>query len=150
MQYCGGWNRYFTFSRNFSNEGDIGQCRLRGKNEIKIEGDVVLHRRGNGFGAEKHPRLRDRCIDKINETNWRNIFDENVVIPLCQKFLRENNPHSFPQFKWQKSFHDHVIRNQKDLENHFNYTVNNFRKHDLPENWKWNSGNFEEMIDGVI
>src|SRR5690606_19705873 len=45
-------------------------------------------------------------------------------------------------FKWQKSFHHHVIMNLKDFENHHNYTVNNFYKHNLPENWKYVSTNY--------
>jgi len=54
---------------------------------------------------------------------------------------------TLPIFKWQKSFHDHIIRNDKDLVNHYNYTVYNFKKHNLPDNWKYTSLNYQELID---
>ena len=53
-----------------------------------------------------------------------------------------HNQYVMPQFKWQKSFHDHVIRNEKDFENHYNYTINNHLKHNLSENWKYTSVNY--------
>jgi len=54
---------------------------------------------------------------------------------------------NFPLFKWQKSFHDHVIRGQKDFYHHYGYTVNNPLKHGLPENWPWSSENHIETVD---
>jgi putative transposase len=44
-----------------------------------------------------------------------------------------------PKFQWQKSFHDHVIRDDRDLENHFYYTELNFLKHGLPDDWRYSS-----------
>jgi len=43
-----------------------------------------------------------------------------------------------PRFKWQKSFHDHIIRNERDYFNHLNYIYINPVKHGLvddPEDW---------------
>jgi len=43
-----------------------------------------------------------------------------------------------PWFKWQKSFHDHIIRNERDYFNHLNYIYHNAVKHRLvgdPEDW---------------
>jgi len=42
----------------------------------------------------------------------------------------------FPRFKWQKSFHDHIIRNNRDLQNHLRYIQIQWLKHELEEN-KW-------------
>ncbi len=30
-----------------------------------------------------------------------------------------------PTFSWQRSFHDHIIRNEKDLQSHWEYILNN-------------------------
>ena len=54
---------------------------------------------------------------------------------------------SFKKFKWQKSFHDHIIRNEKDLIEHHGYTAYNFIKHRLSEDWHYTSLNFPELID---
>ena len=63
--------------------------------------------------------------------------------------FREKYKNDSPQkkFYWQKSFHDHVIRNEKDLAEHYNYCVYNFQKHNLPNNWTYTSLNFPELID---
>ena len=58
------------------------------------------------------------------------------------------NPKNIQKFFWQKSFYDHVIRNEKDLEEHYNYCVYNFQKHNLPDNWRYTSLNYPELIDG--
>ena len=45
-----------------------------------------------------------------------------------------------PPFRWQKSFRDHIIRNDRDFENHLDYIYNNAVKHGLvekPEQWPW-------------
>ena len=49
---------------------------------------------------------------------------------------------SGPRFAWQSSFHDHIIRNDRDFENHINYTHNNPVKAGYvkcPEDWPWSS-----------
>jgi len=38
-----------------------------------------------------------------------------------------------PPFHWQQSFHDHVIRNEKDFSKHLNYIANNCIKHSICE-----------------
>jgi hypothetical protein len=42
-----------------------------------------------------------------------------------------------------------MVRNAKDFENHYYYTVYNFQKHNLPEDWKYTSLNYSEMIDSI-
>ena len=53
-----------------------------------------------------------------------------------------------PWFKWQQSFHDHIIRNERDYFNHLNYIYHNAVKHGLvgdPEDWPfmWIEGMLE-------
>ncbi len=52
-----------------------------------------------------------------------------------------------PSFKWQRSFHDHIVRGQKDFYEHYRYTVDNHLKHGLPEDWPFVSENYEETVD---
>jgi len=64
---------------------------------------------------------------------------------FIQKY--QQNINLFPKFQWQKSFHDHIIRNGVDFYNHFNYTVYNHLKHQLLENWQYTSLNYLNIID---
>ena len=66
-----------------------------------------------------------------------------------KKFIQKYNENQFemPKFKWQKSYHDHIIRNRQDYYRHYNYTVFNYQKHGLPDDWKYTSLNYEDMID---
>jgi REP element-mobilizing transposase RayT len=41
-------------------------------------------------------------------------------------------PHPFPKFQWQESFHDHIIRDRRDLNNHIRYIHRQCEKHDAP------------------
>ena len=88
-------------------EGDIGQCRLQKGPYSKIQSKINA----------KHRKLKS----------------------LQQKFQQKHptSELSFPKFQWQKSFHDHVIRNQRDYENHLKYIEYNLIKHNVPEGWKW-------------
>jgi len=72
-----------------------------------------------------------------------------VLKQLKNQFIKKHgtNQTSFPKFKWQKSFYDHIIRNERDLEHHYNYTVYNFRKHKLPHNWQYMSLYYKEIIE---
>jgi len=54
-----------------------------------------------------------------------------------------------PKFKWQKSFYDHIIEDEKDFENQYIYTVYNFQKHNLPNDWQYTSLNYEDMVDDI-
>jgi REP element-mobilizing transposase RayT len=68
------------------------------------------------------------------------------------KFINKyTQHHNFPKFKWQKSFIDHLIRNEKDLLNHLNYVNFNCVKHGIcekGEDYKWSSLNreFEDFV----
>lgn len=69
---------------------------------------------------------------------------------LCRKkFVQKygKNQTQIPPFKWKHSYHDHIIRNRRDYDNHYNYTVFNFEKHDLPDDWQYTSLNYEDMVD---
>lgn len=59
---------------------------------------------------------------------------------LKKKFIQKypnSTQNPFPIFRWQQSFHDHVIRNGEDFLNHMNYIAGNPLKHNMPEDWRW-------------
>ena len=89
--------------------------------------------------------------DKYNKfANTIELFNKkinNFHNQFTQKYGK--NQIQIPEFKWQKSYHDHIIRDTKDFENHCHYTVYNFQKHNLPENWKYTSLNYNEMTNGI-
>jgi REP element-mobilizing transposase RayT len=70
---------------------------------------------------------------------------EELKISFLQ--MHGNNHDIFPKFKWQKSFHNHYVRDEKDYLNHYEYAVYNHLKHGLPEKWQYTSLNYPEMID---
>jgi len=36
---------------------------------------------------------------------------------------------------------------EKDFANHCTYTTDNYTKHNLPEDWRYTSSNYENLID---
>jgi putative transposase len=51
-----------------------------------------------------------------------------------QKFLFPTNSFTAGEFQWQKSFYDHIIRNEKSLNNIRQYIINNPLKWELDRN----------------
>lgn len=97
---------------------------------------------------------------RLQETQYSRRYKKNYNIPhlsvyrqnFLQKYNRSQN--IIPKFQWQKSFHDHIIRinveNEQDFRNHYNYTIYNYCKHKLPDNWKYTSLNYFDMMDEVV
>ncbi len=42
---------------------------------------------------------------------------------------------------------EHVIGNKRDFYNHMKYTLYNYCKHELPEDWKYTGLKYREMLD---
>lgn len=79
-------------------------------------------------GANDHSHLRDIIINKF------------VIKKFILKFrfkIKYLNKNPFPIFRWQKSYHDHVIRDESDFDNHIQYIQHNPIKHGLPDDWKY-------------
>ncbi len=115
-----------------SPEGDIGQCRIRGERGERGK------RGERGERMERPVRGDHHLLNEFDKTvlKYRKKYVEKHGCKICQ-----------PEFKWQKSFHDHIIRDEKDFEYHWNYTMYNFTKHNLPDDWKYTGLNFSDMID---
>ena len=97
---------------------------------IKGNSSCDINRIMNPFleGEVPEPRLQE-----IYKGRRKKFFE------LKSKF-RQKHPNpilSFTKFMWQKSFHDHVIRNEKDHETHLRYIEYNPLKHNMPEGWRF-------------
>jgi len=92
-----------------------------------------------------------QCRLQINNENESiiGLFDQKIMHLQSLFHKKHTIKFDIPKLKWQKSFHDHVIRDEEDLVHHFNDTQFNFQKHDLPQNWKYTSLNFEDLIDPI-
>lgn len=146
----------FKTMGNKKNEGDI-DLHPKGDIDPHPEGDIGSHPKGNiglhpegdiGFNPEGdigQYRLRKHEYRE----KWQIEMDK-FVIRIRNKFLQKyGTNHNIPKFRWQKSFHDHVILDQCDYDNHWNYTMYNYKKHGLPENWQYTGLNYPEMIDEI-
>ncbi|MBI2436890.1 MAG: hypothetical protein HYV41_04080 [Candidatus Magasanikbacteria bacterium] len=104
---------------------------------LEIDSGLVLSNDGVA-----HTRRRDRSrpvpTDVANTPN--NITNTNIqstkIKPLSEligafKTTASKQIHQigFPQFAWQRSFHDRIIRNERAYQNIINYTIHN------PQQW---------------
>lgn len=65
----------------------------------------------------------------------RNVAYLSRIAEYRRRFIAKYNFHPpFPKFKWQSSFHDHIIRDRKDFVNHLEYIRRQWLKHKLLEN----------------
>jgi len=62
--------------------------------------------------------------------------------------LNQVIPKKSRKFKRQKSYHDHFIRDAWDFKNHWYYTKDNYRKHWLPHDRNYHSGNpvYQDLV----
>jgi REP element-mobilizing transposase RayT len=77
-------------------------------------------------GAVPAPRLRMIYQNKLNIFDYQN------------QFLKKHptqNPH--PTFRWQKSYYDHITRNDTDFGYHFEYIKWNPVKHKMSDDWPY-------------
>jgi len=125
----------FSIKKQFSHNAN----RIMGYNKsLHNEGEQTLVRlRYGGAGANNENELfnnHHKTIDKFHNQFTQKYGQNQTIIP---------------KFKWQKSYYDHIIRNKKDFEYHYNYTVYNFQKHNLPDDWKYTSLNYGELVEGI-
>ena len=106
------------------------------KRHVSIDTQIVMgdknEQYNNNEGAIRESRLRDN--DELI------IFNRYKYILFILKFrfkIKHLNKLPFPIFRWQKSYHDHIIRDESDFDNHIQYIKYNPIKHNLSDNWKY-------------
>ena len=124
-----------------SNEYNISKTMQSIKKEISRDINRVL------VGDIPECRLRGRQYSR----RYNRYFSVPNLGKYRDRFIQKygQNQDKIPKFKWQKSFYDHVIRDEKDFQEIYIYAVYNFQKHNLPEDWKYTSLNFEELADNI-
>ena len=79
----------------------------------------------------------EKTFSRLHLSRIEEIYRDRPKIFEYQKQFHQKypTPHviTFPKFQWQRSFHDHVIRNEKDFENHMRYIEKNPIKHEMPK-----------------
>jgi len=100
-------------------------------------------------GAQALARLQ--CLQKKSD------IDVFVRILTIRFRFKRPNGHSFPKpacrqagrFKWQKSFHDHYMRNDWDFNDKLEYIAWNPDKHGLPADWPYvyTHSKYENLFD---
>ncbi len=79
-------------------------------------------------------------ILKYEKQNLSDEWKENEIVNKINEFVKQNtneiNNIPLPKFQWQSSYHDHLIRDDRDLYFHLEYIRKQWIKHQLPEN-KW-------------
>ena len=96
---------------------------------------------------------------RLRENQYSRRYNKNFVIPDLPRFQNQfikkydQNQFQFPKFIWQKSFFDHYIRNDNDLNYHLEYIWRNPEKHGLTKNfedYRYSSyNNYEDVIDDL-
>ena len=56
---------------------------------------------------------------------------------------------NLPKFKLQRSFHDHIIRDEEDFGSHYHYTVYNHIKHKYSKEHTYTSLSYPKLVDIV-
>jgi len=82
-------------------------------------------------------------LNNQNKTSYKNgisqhqfeIWDEKMNLYRQQFITQYGFDQNIPKFKWQKSFHDHYIRDERDFWAHVNYIKYQWSKHDGDERW---------------
>ncbi len=72
-----------------------------------------------------------------------------LIHNLQRQFHQKHPQKIFPPFKWQRSFHDLIIRYDKDLSVHHTSFENNFLKYNLSQMREYSSFSLAELIDVV-
>ena len=99
--------------------------------------------------------------DKINQilfcnrhpNPYEHFHWDEWLIKSKEKFLEVHGPHNnhpFPKFKWQASFHDHLMRSPSELYARIEYLRKQHIKHKLNENkWLFISENMPAIVNYV-
>ena len=70
--------------------------------------------------------------------SWKRQFSRQVNVLLHHRYSpgRDSKPdlEKINKFRWQPSYHSHLITSKPDFDNHINYIINQKKHHNLGEN----------------
>jgi REP element-mobilizing transposase RayT len=97
-----------------------------------------------------HTRLQCGVLQKFIVKKWILKFRFKI------KYLNKNPfftscRYDMAKFQWQKSYHDHYIRNDDDFGYHMGYIAYNPIKHNMPNGWPYVFTNpkYADLIDEI-
>lgn len=92
----------------------------------------------------------------LGYNNESSSCNEGAVAPPRLQSMQsslQNKKQNFPKFQWQKSYHDHVIRGERDFNEHLLYIWWNPEKHNIIDKWEeyeYSSyKNFQNLINDI-
>jgi REP element-mobilizing transposase RayT len=132
------------------NISDVMHCLKR---HISRNSNIVLGYTPFPVGADGHPRLPTGngfdVSGGINNSQMGKKMDIFVIRQRIKFIIKYDNPHPFPKFRWQKSFYDRRVRNDRELDRKWEYVRWNPTKHNMPMGWPYVFTNkkFKTLID---
>jgi REP element-mobilizing transposase RayT len=108
------------------------------------------------LNCNNEDEIRESRLHGGNYENYTDVIDlhDKRLIGFKNKFIQKYGQPQFdiPSFSWQQSFHDHVIRSEKDFYKHLNYIADNCINHGICENenkypWSFLNEEFKDLLD---
>ena len=95
------------------------------KRDIPVVGNDIIPKTGDvsGHGGDVSGHVSTAIECAVQGQSWLS----NVICQFKQSIKRFANQHKI-EFAWQTRFHDHIIRNQKEMDLISEYIENNVRK----------------------
>jgi REP element-mobilizing transposase RayT len=130
-----GKDSYSEIMRSLKTNFSRNANRLMGF-DANFEKMIVFRQAGLSSIISPQAGSRDPAC---NEMSQRTVFNDDAYVSRIAEYRRRfiakyNFQPPFPKFKWQGSFHDHIIRNRKDFVHHLEYIRRQWLKHKLSEN----------------
>ena len=101
-------------------------------------------------GAIGQSRLR---VTDCLKTNGIIKQFNKYVLGLKNQFIQKyGNKNPFPKFRWEKSFRDHIERDEKGFGIKWNYIKYNPIKHNMPDDWLYvfTNSKYADLSDDYI
>ncbi len=136
-------------------ENALQNVSANSNSRLQEEGEIISQCR------REHRLLRKSARNDNAPTEDGEMFSKNVSANSNSNLQEEleNAPQNVSansnsrlqkegkKFQRQKSFHDHIIRNEWDFVQHLKYIQFNYLKHDMPEDRKYTSYKNNKLID---
>jgi len=118
-----------------SNENNYSVIMHNVKRNFSHNANIVLGIHLIENHTNKSDDINNKGDDNYRRFYYKKLWNYETLLKykneLSKKFPKQ---HPYQKFKWQKSFHYHVIENMNNLINHIEYIKNQHIKHNLMDN----------------
>ncbi len=138
-------SRHINYILGYETEGAICKSLLRLGEELDMHTKKRRILGIEGLNENIIKGSKYRIYEKLLEGHYKFLLESKKQFVL--KYGKTQN--IFPKFRWEKSYRDHYIRNDKDFDEHVKYIYNNPFKHKISdaENYKYIFTNYPELIN---